>query len=124
MPANPANLRTGWLDWRRKRFWAWVLVALYTLIGYVVAPVIARSAIVDAVRDQLGVEATLDDVDIDPYALTIRLDGFHLADRAGGELASFRELFVNLQVSSLFRLAWTFDRIRLVDPFVYVVRDA
>jgi uncharacterized protein involved in outer membrane biogenesis len=124
MPAIPADLRTGWFDWRRKRFWAWVLVALYTLFGYVIAPLIARGAVVDAVHDQLGVDATLDDVDIDPWALWVRLEGFHLADRSDAELFSFDELFVNLQLSSLFRLAWTFDEVRLVGPFLHVVRDA
>ena len=124
MPAIPADLRTGWFDWRRKRFWAWVLVALYTLFGYVVAPLIARGAIVDAVHDQLGVDATLDDVDIDPWALWVRLEGFHLADRSDAELLSFDELFVNLQLSSLLRFAWTLDEVRLVGPFLHVVRDA
>ena len=56
--------KIGWFDYRRKRFWAWVVLTSYTLFGFVIAPLIARSVIVDQVHKQLGVTATLEDVDI------------------------------------------------------------
>ena len=69
-------LKRGWFDFRRKRFWAWVLLALYTVFGFVVAPLIVRSVIVSEIHSLLGLDATLDDVDINPFALTVRLEKF------------------------------------------------
>ena len=116
-------LKHGWFDFRRKRFWAWLLVALYTLFGFVVAPLIARSVIVDQVHKQLGLTATLDDVDINPFALSVRLEKFALADESGQRLIAFDAFIANLQLASIVNRALTFSELRLVHPFVNVVRD-
>ncbi len=87
-------LKRGWFDFRRKRFWAWVLLALYTLFGFVVAPLIVRSVIVSEVHSLLGLDATLEDVDINPFALTVRLEKFALADAKKAPLIAFDELDV------------------------------
>jgi uncharacterized protein involved in outer membrane biogenesis len=122
MRVTPADLRAGWFDWRRKRFWAWVLLVLYALIGFVVVPWIARGAIVDAAHEQLGLDATLDDVDVNPFVLSARLERFALADRSGSKMLAFDDAFANFQLSSLFRWAWTFDEVTLTNPFVRIVR--
>ena len=113
----------GWFDYRRKRFWAWVLLALYTLLGFVVAPWIVRGVVVDQVHDQLSLTATLEDVDINPFALTARFEKFSLADTKGERLIGFDSFGVNLQLASIVNRAWTLSEIRLVQPFVRVERD-
>ena len=113
----------GWFDYRRKRFWAWVLLAAYTLFGFVIAPLIVRNVIVDQVHKQLGLAATLEDVDINPFALSARLEKFSLADPHGAKLVAFDALEANVQLSSIVNRALTFSEIRLVHPFVSVVRD-
>ena len=114
--------KTGWFDYRRKRFWAWVLIAFYTLFGFVIAPVIVRHVIVDQVHTQLGLAATLDDVDINPYALSARLEKFSLADARGAKLVAFDSFTANVQLSSIFNRALTFSELTLEHPFVSVVR--
>ena len=83
-------LKRGWFDFRRKRFWAWILLALYALFGFVVAPLIVRSVIVSEIHSLLGLDATLDDVDINPFALTVRLEKFAIADAKKAPLRSVR----------------------------------
>ncbi len=116
--------KVGWFDYHRKRFWAWVLLALYALSGFVIAPLIARSVIVEQVHEQLGLNATLDDVDINPFALSARLTKFSLNDARGERLLAFDEFVANVQLSSLVNWALTFSELRLVRPFVRAVRDA
>jgi hypothetical protein len=112
--------KTGWLDYRRKRFWAWVAIVLYTLLGFFVVPWIARGVIVDQIHKQLGLDAKLDKVEFNPYALTVRLNGFAMNERSGRQMIAFDEVDANLQLSSLFRRAWTFAEIRIVRPYVRV----
>lgn len=116
--------KSGWFDYRRKRFWAWVLLALYALVGFVVVPLIARQAIVDQIQQQLGLTATLTDVDVNPFALSARLREFSIAGRDGEPLIAFDRLDVNGELSSIFNRALTLREVRLVRPFVNVVRDA
>ncbi len=116
--------QTGWFDYHRKRFWAWVLLALYALFGFGIAPLIARSVIVNQVHEQLGLTATLDDVDINPFALSARLSKFTLDDAKGERLLSFDAFIANVQLSSLVNRALTFSELRLVNPVVRAVRGA
>ena len=117
-------LKRGWFDFRRKRFWAWVLLASYTLFGFVIAPLIVRSVIVSEVHSLLGLDATLEDVDINPFALTVRLEKFTLADEKKAPLIAFDEVDVNAQLSSIVNRALTLSELRIVHPFVRVERDA
>lgn len=117
-------LKRGWFDFRRKRFWAWVLLASYTLFGFVIAPLIVRNVIVSEVHSLLGLDATLDDVDINPFALTVKLEKFTLLDETKAPLVAFDEVDVNAQLSSIVNRALTLSELRIVHPFVRVERDA
>ena len=116
--------KEGWLNPRRLRFWVWVAVALYTLVGFVIVPWIARGMIVDQIHQQLGLDAKLDDVDANPYAMSVRLEGFSLADRNGKAMIAFDEADVNLQLASIVNRAWTFSEFRIVHPSVRIEHDA
>jgi Domain of Unknown Function (DUF748) len=96
----------------------------YTLAGVVIAPWILRSVIVDSLHEQLALNARLDDVDLNPFALSARFEGFALDEPSGAALLKFDQLDVNFELSSLARWAWTFAEIRLTNPFVRVERDA
>lgn len=117
-------LKRGWFDFRRKRFWAWVLLAFYTVFGFFVAPLIVRSVIVSEIHSLLGLDATLQDVDINPFALTLRLKKFSLADAKQAPLVAFDELDVDAQLSSIVNRALTLSEFTVVHPFVRVERDA
>src|SRR5882672_5411732 len=116
--------REGWLDWRRKRFWAWVLLLTYAVVGFVIAPWILRGVIVNTVHDQLALKAQLDDVDMNPFALSITLKGFALEEPSGAALLKFDQLYVNFELSSLVHWAWTFGAIDVKNPFVRFERHA
>jgi uncharacterized protein involved in outer membrane biogenesis len=120
----PERWQQGWLDWRSKRFWLLVAIALYALAGFVVAPWYARGAIVDAIRSTLGLEARLADVDVNPFAMSARLEDFAIAGRDGEDMVRLHDLYVNFELSSLFHRAFTFAELRIVEPYVDVERSA
>jgi len=83
-----------------------------------------RSVIVSEIHSLLGLDATLEDVDINPFALTLRLEKFSLTDAKQAPLVAFDELDVNAQLSSIVNRAFTLSEFRVVKPFVRVERDA
>ena len=108
-----SGIRENWINPGRIRFWAIVLIVLYTLAGFFLVPALIKSTVIKRLAGDLGREARIQKVETNPYALSLRVSGFALDDTDGVELASFDELFVNFQASSLFRWALTFKEIRL-----------
>ena len=115
-------IKTRWLNPRRKRFWAIVLVLLYTLLGFFAAPLIIKNSVVDLFRDDLGRVAQISKVEVNPYVLSLKVQGFQVSDKDDVMFAAFDEFFVNFQLSSLFNWAWTFSEIRLSGPYFYFER--
>src|SRR5690349_11073376 len=110
---------------RRIAIWAGSIVALYAIVGFLVAPPIARSQAESALTELLGRKVTVERVRINPFALSASVLGFAIRDREGeGSLVAFDELYVNFTLSSLFRLAPVVEEVRLVRPAVRVVRNA
>ena len=102
-----------WIDPHRKRFWAVVLLALYTLTGFFLVPVLVKSLAINVARDDFGREASIERVRFNPFVLSLEISGFTLTDPDGVKHAGFDRFFVNMQLSGLFRWAWTFREISL-----------
>jgi hypothetical protein len=109
---------------RRKRFWAVIALLVYTLGGFFAVPLAVEKLVTGAARDSLDRTATIERVRFNPFVLSLEVNGFGLADRDGAQLAGFDRLFVNFQLSSLFRWAWTFRAIELDAPIVRFERFA
>lgn len=108
----------------RRRKWLWrsgAAVLLYSLVGFFLIPALIKWQL----RKQLPLAthrtATVRQVKFNPYALSLTVRGLALTETNGVAFASFEELYVNFQLSSLFRLAWTFDEIRLQEPRAEIV---
>jgi outer membrane protein OmpA-like peptidoglycan-associated protein len=92
------------------------LVFLYSIGGFVVAPAMIKSKAPAIIAEQLGRKATVEQVRLNPFALSLTLRGFELADLGGERFIGFEELYVNFQLSSIFRRALTFAAISLTAP--------
>ena len=106
-------LRHYWINVRRVRLWMLVAVALYTLAGFFLVPWLAGWIAENKVREVLGRELRIGDIDFNPYTLTLEVTDFALADPDVHELAAFDRLFVNFTLVSLIDQAWTFQQVRL-----------
>jgi uncharacterized protein involved in outer membrane biogenesis len=113
---------SAWWDWRRKRFWVIVLLALYTLAGFFVAPWLVRRELISQMQAHLDLPVQLEELHINPWAMTAEATGFSVNEPDGTRILGFDRLFVNVQLSSLFRWALTFREIALDHPYAQVTR--
>ena len=90
-----------------------VIYVLYVLLGFLVAPGLVRDNAREVLADLTGREVQIDEVKINPLALSATINGFAIKDDQTEVLAGFDHLYVNFQVSSLFRWSWYFDQIAL-----------
>ena len=107
----------------RKYVWALVAIAIYAVLGFFLAPWLVQKNAIDSIHERYGAELRLEKVEVNPFILSLRLNGIELDDPSGAPVARVAQLFVNFQLSSLFRWAWTFDEFRVTAPELFVARD-
>ena len=95
---------------------ALVSLCLYAICGFLIAPAIIKSQIPAIVADQLGRRATVEQIRMNPFALSLTVKGFKLEEPNGETFVGFEDLYVNFQLSSLFRLTFTFGEISIIAP--------
>lgn len=97
-----------------------LVILIYAIFGFIVAPSILESNLISGISKHLGRKAVIDNVKVNPFALSVTVVGFEMNDPNGEKFAAFKELFINFQLSSIFRRAYTFDEIRLNSPDIRV----
>jgi uncharacterized protein involved in outer membrane biogenesis len=99
-----------------------IFVAVGVLLG-LVAPPLLRGKIASELSKTLHREVSIAQIRINPYAMTVAVRGFSMKERQSQAAAvSFDELFVNLDIRSLFRLAPVIQEFRLTKPYVSLIR--
>ena len=93
-----------------------VVVGLYALAGFVIAPKLLRSKLLEEIPKTLNVTPSVGDIRINPFLFKLDLKNFALATPDGSKLLGFDRLFVDLDLSSLWHRAYTFRRIELDAP--------
>jgi len=96
------------------------LVALYAVVGFLVLPAVVERELPDQARARLGVSASVDDVDFNPFLLAFAADELRVDGSDGRPLARVRRLEADLRWSSLFRRGWHFDAITLDAPVMHL----
>lgn len=104
------------------RLWALAGLALYSLLGFVAAPWIARDMLPERLGATLGREVRVETVRINPFMLSADIRGLSVIGDSGRPMLAFDGLYANFQLSSAFRRAWTFAEISLSGPYFEFVR--
>ena len=107
-----------WLTWTSG------ILTVYSLIGFFLVPYLFEKNAVGFFREQFDASLRVEKVAFNPYVLSLRLEGVELDDPQQYPTFRIDEVFVNFQLSSLPRLAWTFDELRLTSPEIFLSRDA
>ncbi|MEJ8566708.1 DUF748 domain-containing protein [Wenzhouxiangellaceae bacterium CH-27] len=81
-----------------------------------------ESFLTDISRDLLGHTARSERIAVNPWTLVLEVEGFALDDPDGTTWLSFDHLRINLQVSGLFRRAWTLREFHLDGPRLRIER--
>ncbi|HVM48433.1 MAG TPA: DUF748 domain-containing protein [Candidatus Acidoferrum sp.] len=103
--------------WRRRLLWAGAIYLAYALLGFFVLPPIIKSQLLKQLPAATRRHAEVRQVKFNPLALSLTIRGLKLTEPDGSVFASWEELYVNFQLSSLLRWAWTFDEIGLKQPY-------
>ncbi|MSU34286.1 MAG: DUF748 domain-containing protein [Pedosphaera sp.] len=106
---------------RRALKWCACAFVLYSLLGFFVLPPIIQSQMVRRLPAITKRQTSVQQVKVNPWTLSLTVRGLSLTEPDGRPFASWDELYVNFQTSSLFRWAWTFKEIRIVKPFGEVI---
>lgn len=91
-------------------------VGLYALLGFVLAPRLIRSALLEDIPKIINVKPTVGEIRFNPFKLDLEVKDFALASPAGEKLIGFDRLFVDFLFSSLWHRAYTFGAIEIDAP--------
>ena len=112
---------------RTRKYGLRLLIAfvLVGVLGFLVLPPVVKHVLLGTVSEALHRPVAIKGISINPYALSVTLEGLDIKEREGGEtFVGFDSLYLNLQSSSLFRWGPVVNEIKLVNPRVHIVRTA
>ncbi len=98
-----------------------LLIALYALGGFVLAPRMLRSALLEDIPKTLGATPTVGEIHINPFLLQLEVKDFSLAAPGGQKLLGFGRLFVDFELSSIWHRAYSFADIDIDAPSVNAI---
>jgi hypothetical protein len=101
------------------------ILAVYTIVGFLVLPPVAREMAVIELVKALHREVSIQGMRFNPYTLALRISGFVIKERGSSEVfAAFDELLLDFQLVSLVRRAPVLREIRLQAPQVKITRNS
>lgn len=118
-PPAPAGRRA----WHRRRWLIGAAAALllYTLIGFLLVPALVRHYVPKIAAEQFQRQAAVGEVRFNPFLFTLEAKDFAFREADGAGIAGFGRLFVDFELASLARWAWTFAEIRVEQPTLELV---
>lgn len=113
------------LRWWKKR---WVrnsvlvifsILLIYTLLGFFLAPYLLKKQLISYLEKDLGLEAKIAEITLNPYTWALGVEGFSLWQRGKPKLIGFDRFYANLEpLGRLVQSIWTFEEIRLENPYL------
>src|SRR5262245_29229353 len=89
---------------RRIAVWTGTAVVLFAILGFFVAPPIARWQLEQVLAETLHRQVTIERIRINPFAASASVFGFAVKDRGGeAPVLSFDEVYINFSYASLVR---------------------
>ena len=109
---------------RKIAIWLVAIVVAFGIIAGLVAPPLLRGKLASELSEKLHREVSIEQIRINPFAMSVTVRGFLMKERQGSATAvSFEELHANLELQSLVRWAPVFKELRLVKPYINLVRN-
>jgi uncharacterized protein involved in outer membrane biogenesis len=98
-----------------------VLLLLYTLAGFFLVPRIARSQIEEYVTGTLHRRIVLGELRFNPFTFDASVSGLQLTESDGSPLVSFRHLYVNAELASVWQRAVVLKEVTLTAPDIQLI---
>ena len=109
----------------RAKRWAFgvvIAIGLYSIIGFFVLPAIIKSQMLKRLPALTHRRVAIQEVKLNPYALSFTLRGLSLTETNGDEFVSLGELYVNFESVSLLKRGFVFKEISVKKPSANIVR--
>ena len=110
-----------WL--RRSLIGGGIAIAVFAIAGFLIVPPVARHIAQKQLSELLGRKVAIAKIRLNPFALSLAVEGFQIYEAdAVTPFLGFGRLYVNAQLSSVFRRAPVIKELALESPRVRVVR--
>ncbi len=100
------------------------LFLVYTIAGFFLVPVGIKKALEKAVDNALAGKFSAESVRFNPYTLEGRIQNLDIRTRENAALMAVDEVYVNISVASLFKLAPVIDAVSIDGPKITLATDA
>jgi len=88
-------------------------LVIFTVVGFLVLPPILKSILQKKLSENLHRQVVVEDIDLNPYVLSLTVQGFVIKGfETSDTFVSFDELYVNLDIMSLFKWAVRVQRLQ------------
>ena len=94
------------------------LIALYALVGFFLLPYLIEAYGIPAAAERLKHPVVVREVALNPFTLSLRLNGLEVRESDQTPILGFEQFVVNLNAKTLFFQTIGFDEISVVMPFV------
>ncbi len=98
-------------------------VLFYILFGFLALPPILKSVLSKNLTEALHRNVVIREIRVNPLVLSISIRGFTIAERDEPKTwVSAEEVFANLQLASVIRGGPVFSEVRIIRPYVNIIR--
>ncbi|MDB6027353.1 MAG: uncharacterized protein JWM68_3576 [Verrucomicrobiales bacterium] len=109
---------------RKPLTWLGSLVLVYTIVGFLVLPAIIKSQMVKQLPGITKRTASVQEVKVNPYALSLTIRGLKLTEANGDVFASLGEFYGNFELSSIVRGKFVFSELSVKEPSANIIWQA
>ena len=101
-----------------------VLLVLISVIGFFIAPPLVKSFLVKKLAQELHRDVAINKITVNPFMLSLNIKGLSIKEPKGQKtFIAFDDLYLNLQLVSVYRRGIVLSEIRLENPYVNIVRN-
>lgn len=101
-----------------------VLLVMYAICGFLLAPWLVRQQLPGLVTKHLNAQGAIGSVYINPFLMIFDARDLVISEQNGAPVFQAGRVLVNFELSSLLRWAWTFSEIRIEQPVINAELDA
>ncbi len=101
-----------------------IALAVFTITGFFIAPPVIKSILVKKMSERLHREVSIQKINVNPFLPSMTVRGFMMKDRGSSDtFLSFDELYINLQMASIFKKGLILKEVRVDKPYINIIRN-
>jgi hypothetical protein len=110
----------------RRPYWLYPTLglALYALLGFVLAPWLVERELKAVLAGRLGLQTEIGSLAINPFTFSLAVEALDVTESSGEPLFALDRLYINWELSSVLRRAWHFQTAHIDRPRMYLERYA